>query len=234
MKNDFNTYETIQNKCHNLNNFGGNCYEFCGFRENGLCELSKNELINLSLKELLDVDLDCQSKDFAWNLLQLVKERKNTYKKRRAIVSGSFDPFTNGHLEIVKQASQMFDEVYVVIFVNSTKKRNYDVVKMCDAIRKTLIREKITNCIVDYNEGLLAEYCKNKNIETTVRGLRNNLDYNYEENIVEVNKLLNENLQTIYLRGNGNKISSSTVRELLRYNKDVSSFVPLEVLKIIN
>ena len=233
MKNNISTYKDIKNKCYNLNNFGENCYENCAFRENGNCELSKNELINLSLKELLNIDLDCQSKNFAWDLLNLVENKKNTNNKRKAIVSGSFDPFTNGHLEIIKQASQMFDELYVVIFINSSKKRNYDVEKMCKAIEKTLKRENLTNCIVDYNDGLLAEYCKDKNIKTTIRGLRNNLDYNYEENIVEVNKLLNENLETIYLRGNGNKISSSTVRELLKYNKDVSKFVPLEILEII-
>lgn len=223
-------YKKAKVICKNKNNFGKACYEFCPYRENGCCELSKNNLIDYSLQELLGVKLDSSSSNFSWDLLELASKFKPI---RKAIVSGSYDPFTCGHLELVKQASQMFDEVHVVIFVNSAKKRTYNVDDMCKAIDKTLKEEGIYNCIVNHDEGLLAEYCKKHNITTTIRGLRNNLDYNYEENIVEVNKLLNKDLQTIYLRGNDNKISSSTVRELMRYGKDVSMYVPKPIFEMI-
>lgn len=223
-------YKKALNSCCNIKNFGCGCWEFCAYRENGMCELSENELMVLSL-EKLGVDINKKDLNPFIELMNLAL--KDTKPKRKAIISGSYDPFTNGHLELVKQASLMFDEIHVVIFINSSKIRNFDVNDMVDAIDKTLKNEGILNAIVTFDDGLLAEYCKRNDITTTIRGLRNNLDYNYEENIVEVNKLLNKDLQTIYLRGNDNKISSSTVRELLKYNKDVSMYVPKEVLKIL-
>lgn len=230
MENKILDYENANKICLKRKNFGGRCYESCGFRNNGCCELSKSELIDISLEKLLGVHLNSANEDFCWNLFNLTNKFK---KLRKAIFSGSFDPFTYGHLELVKQASQMFDKVHVVIFINSSKQRHYDVEKMCKAIEETLKEEKIFNCVVTHNEGMLADYCKRNEITTTIRGLRNNLDYNYEENIVEVNKLLNKDLQTIYLRANDNKISSSTVRELMKYGKDVSLYVPKPIFDMM-
>lgn len=144
---------------------------------------------------------------------------------KKAIVSGSYDPFTFGHLNIVKQASE--------IFVNSNKKRHFDTQKMVEAIKATLKRENINNCVVAYDTGLLAKYCENNNINFTIRGLRNNMDYNYEENISEVNKLINPNLKSIYLRADNVGISSSMVRELFSYGEEVSKYVPKEILAIM-
>ena len=219
--------------CENKKNFGGSCWECCPFRENGCCELSESEGIQLVLNELFP-NHSFTNESILWELLDMYSNTNtNTNKKvKKAIVSGSYDPFTNGHLSIVKQAAEMFDEVHVVIFINSSKQRTYNVTQMVHAIKETLKLEGITNCIVTFNSGLLAEYCKENDIHYTIRGLRNNIDYNYEENIVEVNKLLNDNLETIYLRSNDNKISSSTVRELKRYGKDISKYVPKPVLDI--
>lgn len=151
----------------------------------------------------------------------------------KAIVSGSFDPFTNGHLHIVKQACEMFETVYVVIFINAKKTRTYPVDKIVKGIQETLKEEGISNVIVDSSEDLLADYCLNHSIDYTVRGLRNNMDYNYEENIAEVNKLLNPHLKPIYFRTEAAGVSSSMVKELLRYNKDVSKYVPIPILNIL-
>lgn len=148
------------------------------------------------------------------------------------LVSGFFDPFTIGHLEMVKQASQLFDVVHVVIFTNSKKTRKYDTEKMVNAIKKTLTNLNITNAIVTSSDGLLAKYCETNHIEYNVHGLRNNMDYNYEENIREVNQLLNPNLKTIYLYS-GINISSSTVKELLAYGENVEKFVPKEIIEVI-
>ena len=120
-----------------------------------------------------------------------------------------------------------------LFFVNSAKKRAFDIDKMLDAIRETLEIYKIKNCIVTKDNGLLSRYCQKNEIETNVRGLRNVKDYNYEEELVTVNNLYNKKLETVYFRGGGNQISSSTVRELLRYNEDVSMFVPEPVLALI-
>ena len=110
---------------------------------------------------------------------------------KRGIYPGSFDPFTNGHLDIVKKAAALLDEVYIVIGINSAKKRSFESSEMKTAIEETLAQNNIDNCRVFVNDGLVAEFAKNHDVHYMIRGLRNNMDYNYEENIAEVNKLIN-------------------------------------------
>lgn len=150
-----------------------------------------------------------------------------------AIYPGSFDPFTNGHLDIVKKASKLFDEVHIVIGVNASKRRTYDVEIMKNAIEKTLCDEGISNCFVVVYGGLVAEYTKKNDIAYMIRGLRNNMDYNYEENIAEVNKLIDPNLEYVYFRAENVAVSSSMVKELNGYGQDVSKFVPKAIQEII-
>ena len=150
-----------------------------------------------------------------------------------AIYPGSFDPFTNGHLDIVKKGSKLFDEVHIIIGINANKKRTYSYDLMKDAIEETLDSMKITNCEVVVYEGLVAEYTKLNNIGYMIRGLRNNMDYNYEENIAEINKLINPNLEYVYFRAENVAVSSSMVKELNSFGMNVSDFVPPAVEKII-
>lgn len=150
-----------------------------------------------------------------------------------AIYPGSFDPFTNGHLDIVKKGSKLFDRVHIIIGVNATKNRTYDVDLMKTAIEKTLEEKGITNCEVHAFDGLVAEYTKDNHIDYMIRGLRNNMDYNYEENIAEVNKLINPDLEYVYFRAENVAVSSSMVKELDSYGKDVSKFVPRHILNVM-
>lgn len=150
-----------------------------------------------------------------------------------AIYPGSFDPFTNGHLDIVLKGSKLFDKVHILIGVNATKKRTYDSELMKTAIEKTLQENNISNCEVYVYEGLVAEYTNEKNIGYMIRGLRNNMDYNYEENIAEVNKLINPDLEYVYFRAENVALSSSMVKELNGFGKDVSKFIPKPVLEIM-
>ena len=150
-----------------------------------------------------------------------------------AIYPGSFDPFTNGHLDMVLKASKIFDRVQIMIGVNANKKRTYAAETMKVAIEQTLEEKGISNCEVYVYDGLVAEYTKEKNIGYMIRGLRNNMDYNYEENIAEVNKLINPNLEYIYFRAENVAVSSSMVKELSGYGKDVSKFVPEAVRKLM-
>jgi len=151
-----------------------------------------------------------------------------------AIYPGSFDPFTNGHLDIVLKSAKLFDEVHIIIGVNANKKRTYGSEAMKTAIEKTLQEEKITNCKVFIYEGLVAEYTNENKIGYMIRGLRNNMDYNYEENIAEVNKLINPNLEYIYFRAENVAVSSSMVKELSSFGKDVSKFVPKAIWDYMN
>ena len=150
-----------------------------------------------------------------------------------AIYPGSFDPFTNGHLDIVKKGSKLFDEVHIIIGVNANKTRTYDSMQMKEAIEKTLQENMISNCKVFIYEGLVAEYTNENNVGYMIRGLRNNMDYNYEENIAEVNKLINSELEYVYFRAENVAVSSSMVKELNGFGKDVSKFVPTPVLDVM-
>lgn len=147
--------------------------------------------------------------------------------------SGSFDPFTNGHLHIIKTASKVFDKVIVGIGINYQKKRRFDSLLMKSAIEKTLKNEQLHNVeVITYNS-LTVDIALKYNSNFLIRGLRNDTDYAYEENLSQVNQEISD-LDTIYFRaGNLDFISSSMVAELISYNKDVSNYLPKEILEII-
>ena len=152
----------------------------------------------------------------------------------RAVFAGSFDPFTNGHLDMVKKASKIFDEVTVVIASNANKKRKTNAEEMRQAIKDCLDRMNLTNCKVDICTGLLGKYCIDNNIGYNVRGLRSNGDYEYEEMLARGNNEIDPYLETIYLRTKNSTISSSLVREFFFYGEDVSAYIPPESLEVMN
>ena len=145
--------------------------------------------------------------------------------------SGSFDPFTNGHLHIIKTASKVFDKV--IVGIGNQKKRRFDSLLMKSAIEKTLKNEQLHNVeVITYNS-LTVDIALKYNANFLIRGLRNDTDYAYEENLSQVNQEISD-LDTIYFRaGNLDFISSSMVAELISYNKDVSKYLPKEILEII-
>lgn len=148
--------------------------------------------------------------------------------------SGSFDPFTVGHLHVLKQALRVCDKVIVGIGTNSDKKRRFDKDLMKEAIEKVLIRENISNVTVITYEGLTFKAALDNNATLLLRGIRNNgTDYNYEENLAVTNKEAS-GLDTIYIRAceYGN-VSSSMVMELLKYDMDVSRYLPEDILEVV-
>ena len=150
-----------------------------------------------------------------------------------AVYPGSFDPFTNGHLDIVKKGAKVFDKVHILIGINANKKRTFDAEIIKKAIEQTLVLNNITNCDVCICRGLIADYTNENGIDYMIRGLRNNMDYNYEENIAEVNKLINPKLEYVYFRADNVAVSSSMVKELNSYGRDVSKCVPSPVWEIM-
>lgn len=231
----FEDYEKYYTNCKNWL-FGGGCSQYCAMRENGCCELSYSEMGRLSLQKMgINVPDDLSPNEFPVELFKMAQAgiTVNAQKQRKALVSGSFDPFTVGHLAIVQQASEMFDEVHVVIFKNSSKKRMFDAVDMVAAIDADLKKAGINNAIVKLGSGLLAEYCEQNGILHNVRGLRNSGDYEYEEQMIYANTEIFPELKTIYLTGGNNKTSSTLVREFLNYGKDVRKYVPENVYNLI-
>ncbi len=152
---------------------------------------------------------------------------------RCGIYPGSFDPFTNGHLDVVRKAAALLDKVYILIGINGNKKRSFDGDTMKVAIEQTLQQEGITNCVVFVYNGLVAEFAKENDIKYMVRGLRNNMDYNYEENIAEVNKLIYPKMEYVYFRAENIALSSSMVKELHSFGQDVSAYVPEPIMKLL-
>lgn len=147
--------------------------------------------------------------------------------------AGSFDPFTNGHLAIIKKASKCFEKVIVGIGKNTEKRSRFDKYKMKEAIEKTLEEENIQNAEVIIYEGLTAKTAKEYNAEILIRGLRNGTDYAYEENIAEVNEEY-LNIDTCYFRaGDLGYLSSSMVMELYNVGEDVTRFVPRAVAELL-
>lgn len=151
----------------------------------------------------------------------------------KAVYAGSFDPFTIGHLHVLRQASEVFDTVYVAIAVNSEKKRRTDKENMKSAIEKVLVSNGIKNVEVEIFDGLTVDFAIKKGAKFLVRGLRNGTDYEYEENLAVVNSKIS-GIETIYFRaGKTAHISSSVVMELYKYGKNIDKWVPKEVLEIL-
>lgn len=154
-------------------------------------------------------------------------------KERKAVYAGSFDPFTNGHLYVVKEASLMFDKVYVCIACNVKKKRHTSIIEMTEAIKSVIKKNHLENVEVIVCYGLVADFCGKIGADYLVRGLRNTSDYLYEENIAKINFEVNPSLKTVYFRSNNEVISSTLIRELLSYGKDISKYVPEDIKKIL-
>ena len=147
--------------------------------------------------------------------------------------AGSFDPFTNGHLQIVKKATKCFSKVIVGIAYNSEKKVRVNKEKMKQAIEKTFKDLKIKNVEVVLYKGLTADEAKKHNATILIRCLRNGTDYQYEENIAETNEKISE-LDTCYFRaGELGYLSSSLVMELYQNGVDIKQFVPKAVKETI-
>ncbi|EJQ48626.1 pantetheine-phosphate adenylyltransferase [Bacillus hominis] len=143
-----------------------------------------------------------------------------------AISSGSFDPITLGHLDIIKRGAKVFDEVYVVVLNNSSKKPFFSVEERLELIREAT--KDIPNVKVDSHSGLLVEYAKMRNANAILRGLRAVSDFEYEMQITSMNRKLDENIETFFIMTNNQYsfLSSSIVKEVARYGGSVVDLVP--------
>lgn len=146
-----------------------------------------------------------------------------------AIYPGSFDPITNGHLDILKSGSEIFDKVIIAISYNANKQGFLPVETRVDLIRKSI--EGLNNVEVDYFAGLTVDYARKKGACVLLRGLRTSFDFEYELQLSQTNNALMKDLKTVFLitKPEYNFISSSMVREILANKGDISKFVPKPV-----
>lgn len=152
-------------------------------------------------------------------------------EEKIAIYPGSFDPVTIGHLDIIKRASKLFDTLVVVVMTNYKKIGNYTFSPEERADMIIRCTKDIPNVVVDYYDGLLAEYAKNKDAVAIVKGLRAVSDFEDEFQQALINKQLNSETETLFLAADSENmfLSSSVIKQVCSLGGDISKFVPGEI-----
>ena len=149
---------------------------------------------------------------------------------RRAVCPGSFDPVTNGHLDIVGRAAGLFDEVVVAVLVNKSKRSLFTVEERIGMLEE--VTGTFANVTIGSFHGLLVDYCRDHDIRAIVKGLRAITDFDYELQMAQMNQRLS-GIDTFFLSTSPqfSFLSSSLVREVARFGGDVSGMVPPKVAK---
>ena len=149
----------------------------------------------------------------------------------KAMIPGSFDPITKGHVDIIERSSKIFDEVVVVIMENSAKKSLFTKEERVEMIQKEV--EHLPNVSVYIGSGLTINTAKSLNAKAMVRGIRATSDYEYEVSIATANMMLNKEIETMFLlsKPEYSFVSSSIVKEIASYHGDLHSFVSENVEK---
>jgi len=144
---------------------------------------------------------------------------------RRAVCPGSYDPVTNGHLDIIERASGLFDEVTVAVLINKSKRGMFSVDERIEMLRDTT--SALSNVRIDSWHGLLVDYCRDNDIATIVKGLRSVSDFDHELQMAQMNRELS-GIETMLMPNNPlySFLASSLVKEVATYHGDVSHLVP--------
>ncbi|MEI6229941.1 MAG: pantetheine-phosphate adenylyltransferase [Actinomycetes bacterium] len=144
---------------------------------------------------------------------------------RKAVCPGSFDPVTNGHLDVFVRASEIFDQVVVGVLINKTKSSLFTVDERIDMLREVVA--PYPNVVVDSFHGLLVDYCRENDIPAIVKGLRAVSDFDYELQMAQMNHRLAK-VETLFISTNPlySFLSSSLIKEIVTYGGDVTGLVP--------
>ncbi len=153
--------------------------------------------------------------------------------KKLAIYPGTFDPITNGHLDIIYRAASLFDTVIVAVTTNPAKQPLFSAEERVQMIREAIT--DLSNVAIESFDGLLMHYATAKKADVIVRGLRAITDFEFEMQMALVNRKLAENIVTVFLMPNEKYtyLNSTIVKEIARFKGDVSLFVPREVNRIL-
>ncbi len=154
---------------------------------------------------------------------------------KKCVYPGSFDPISNGHLDIIKRAAKIFDEVHVVVASNMFKKSSFTIEERIEMIMDSTAN--LGNVVVASYDGLVVNYCRENKINVIIRGMRNYSDYENEFSLFQYNKDIDSSIETfILLPSTKNQfVSSSAVKELVEYGLDISKYVPKAIVdRILN
>lgn len=152
---------------------------------------------------------------------------------KKAVYPGTFDPLTIGHLDIIKRAARMVDELHVVVADNYKKAPTFTVEERIDMIKS--VTKDINNIIIAYSDDLVVRYAKDHGIKLIVRGLRNIQDYENEYALYQFNRNIDRSIETCILfpSSRNHFVSSSAIKELIVHHADISPYVPREIIKIV-
>ena len=152
---------------------------------------------------------------------------------RTAVYPGSFDPCTNGHLDIIRRASRLFDKVIVAVLINEKKNPLFSTEERVDMLKT--VTEDIPNVEICSFSGLLADFMKNNGYSVIIKGLRAVSDYEYEFQMALINRNLCEELETMFMPCSSEFmfLSSSLVKEVAKYNGELEGLVPPELMGLI-
>lgn len=150
-----------------------------------------------------------------------------------AVYPGSFDPVSNGHLDIIERAAKVFDKVYVVVSINLKKQSIFTVDEKVWMLKE--VTKHIPNVTVEASKDLLLQYAQSRNASVIIRGLRNFIDYQDEITLFQFNRSIAPNIDTFILFPSANNLflSSSSIKELVSFNSDISSYVPKQLVAYI-
>src|SRR5205807_1380907 len=148
---------------------------------------------------------------------------------RTAIYPGSFDPLTNGHLDVIERAAKLFDRVIVAIAINESKNPFFTLAERRELVSRSI--EPMKNVEADTFTGLLVDYVEQRSGQAIIRGLRAVSDFEFEFQLALMNRKLNERVETIFMmpKDTYTFLSSRIVKEIARLGGDVSAFVPPHV-----
>lgn len=151
----------------------------------------------------------------------------------KAVFTGTFDPITNGHVDIIKRAATMFDELHVLLCINSEKKGMFVKEQREEMVKRAC--QGIDNVIVAVCEGLLTEYTEKNCISVIVRGVRDGNDLSYEASLATINRGLRNHPETVFLpsKPEYSHISSTYARDMIKYGEDLTDALPLSVIEYL-
>lgn len=149
-----------------------------------------------------------------------------------AVYPGSFDPLTNGHIEIIKRSLSVFDKLIVVVASNPLKKHAFTIEERLEMLREAT--KNIPNIEVDFTEGLTVKYARTHGAVALVRGLRAVTDFEFEFQMAAANEFIDNGIEMVFLmsRAESGFISSSTVKELYKNGVDITPLVPESVVRV--
>lgn len=152
---------------------------------------------------------------------------------KKCIIPGTFDPITKGHANIIKRASNLFDEVIVAVAESAGKKPMFSLKKRCQLVEVSC--EKFGNVAVETFNGLIVDFAKEHGVKYLVKGLRTSTDFEYESLMATQNHKLDSNIETLFLMTipKYTYLTSTFVRELMSFGGDISPYLPNEAFKLL-